>query len=171
MPPNLNTRILELIRRCLQKDAKARWQAVGDVRVEIESLLSHPLEIVPVVPGTAEPRPLWKRAIPVVITALVVAAIAGVAAWNLKPSPPAGIVARFPMILPQDQLFTTITRNVVAISPDSTKLVYVANNQLYLRQLSEMEARPVPGTVAARPVRSFRPTGSGLVSFRLPIRR
>src|SRR5215831_11744436 len=94
MPPNLNPRILELIRRCLQKDAKARWQAVGDVRVEIESLLTTPIEAVPSAEAV-KPRPLWKRAIPVVATALVVASIASVAAWNLKPSPPAGVVARF----------------------------------------------------------------------------
>jgi eukaryotic-like serine/threonine-protein kinase len=158
MPANLNQRILELIRRCLQKDAKARWQAVGDVRVEIESLLSNPLEVVPA-HRTAPPRPLWKRGIPVVLTALVVAAIASVAAWNLKPSPPAGVVARFPMILPQDQLFTTVSRSVVAISPDSTKLVYVANNQLYLRQLSEMEARPIAGAAAGVSSPFFSPDG------------
>src|SRR5215475_8133468 len=46
MPPNLNPRIHELIHRCLQKDAKARWQAVGDIRVEIESLVSGGIEIV-----------------------------------------------------------------------------------------------------------------------------
>src|SRR5262249_16162428 len=33
LPPNLNPRIHELLRRCLEKDPKNRWQASGDVRV------------------------------------------------------------------------------------------------------------------------------------------
>ena len=36
---------------------------------------------------------------------------------------------------------------LLAISPDSTQLVYVANLQLFLRSLSEMEAHSIPGTV------------------------
>ena len=35
----------------------------------------------------------------------------------------------------------------VAISPDGTRFVYVANNQLYLRSLSNLEARPIQGTL------------------------
>ena len=157
MPPNLNPRILELIRRCLQKDAKARWQAVGDVRVEIESLLSSPLEAVAV--AVAKPRPLWKRAITLVATALVVATIASLAAWNLKPSPSPGVVARFPVVLPEDQLFTNLARQLVSISPDGTKLVYVVNNQLYLRQVAEMEARPIPGAGGGVSSPFFSPDG------------
>jgi serine/threonine-protein kinase len=48
-------------------------------------------------------------------------------------------------VLPEDQIFTALTRHALAISPDSTKLVYVANGQLFLRQMAEMEARPIPG--------------------------
>src|SRR5215831_18489818 len=162
MPPNLNPRIYELIRRCLHKEAKARWQAVGDVRVEIESLLSNPVEIVPAAYEAVKPRPLWKRAIPVLVTALSVAAIASFAAWNLKPTPPAGVLARFLVTLPDDQLFTNTTRHLVAISPDSTKLVYVANNQLYLRKLSELEARPIAGAGGGVSSPLFSPDGQWL---------
>ncbi len=34
----------------------------------------------------------------------------------------------------------------MAVSPDGRKVVYVANQQLYLRNLDEMEARPIQGT-------------------------
>ena len=34
----------------------------------------------------------------------------------------------------------------MAVSPDGSQIVYVANNQLYLRNLDEMEARPIQGT-------------------------
>src|SRR5262249_23078389 len=36
MPRNLNPRILELLQRCFQKNPKRRWQAVGDLRAELE---------------------------------------------------------------------------------------------------------------------------------------
>jgi serine/threonine protein kinase len=169
MPPNLNPRILELIRRCLQKDAKARWQAIGDVRVEIESVLSSPVEIVPEAREAAEPPPLWKRAIPVLITALVVAAIASVAAWNLKPSPPAGVVARFPLSLPEDQIFTQpqTSRRLVA-SPRTARNWFMWPTTSFtcgncpnwrLGRLQEQQA-------ACR-IRSFRPMDSGWGSGRM----
>ena len=42
LPPNLNPRISELLRRCLEKNPKKRWQAVGDLRVEIEAIAAAP---------------------------------------------------------------------------------------------------------------------------------
>src|SRR5262249_49518165 len=108
---------------------------------------------------TIKARPIWKRAIPVLATAIVLAAIAAVAAWNLKPTPPAPIVARFPIVLPEDQFFTQQARHIVAISPDSTKVVYVANSQIYLRQTSEMEARPIAGTSGGVSNPFFSPDG------------
>src|SRR5262249_16223736 len=42
LPVNLNPRLNDLIRRCLEKDAKRRWQAIGDVRVEIETISTDP---------------------------------------------------------------------------------------------------------------------------------
>ena len=37
-------------------------------------------------------------------------------------------------------------RNMVAISPDGRNIVYTANQQIYLRRIGDMEARPIPGT-------------------------
>ena len=37
LPPDLNPRLPELVRRCLEKNPKRRWQAMGDVRAEIEN--------------------------------------------------------------------------------------------------------------------------------------
>jgi serine/threonine-protein kinase len=86
-------------------------------------------------------RARWKRWIPV----LAAAALAAAAAWTLKPSATLPII-RSQIVLPVDQRFTTANgRQNIAISPDGTKLVYVANNQLFLRSLSESEGRPIPG--------------------------
>lgn len=53
---------------------------------------------------------------------------------------------------------------MVAISPDGTRIVYVANARLYSRTISEPEARPIPGTEDARAVTSpaFSPDGQSI---------
>ena len=43
------------------------------------------------------------------------------------------------------QQFTTASQ-AVAISPDGTQMVYVANQRLFLRSLSELDARPIQGS-------------------------
>src|SRR5262252_4260530 len=42
LPGDLNPRITELLRRCLEKNPKRRWQSVGDLRLELESLAAVP---------------------------------------------------------------------------------------------------------------------------------
>src|SRR5206468_194549 len=50
------------------------------------------------------------------------------------------------ILLPEDQSFTNGGRQLVAVSPDGTKLVYVAKSRLYLREMSGLESRPIPGS-------------------------
>src|SRR5262249_55471368 len=61
-------------------------------------------------------------------------------------APPAESVVKFPLTIPDDQQLTSFNRRIFAVSPDGTRFTYVANNQLYLRSMGEMEARPIPGT-------------------------
>ncbi len=42
--------------------------------------------------------------------------------------------------------FTSPGRNQIAISPDGTKIVYVANFHLYLRSMGDLAVRPIHGT-------------------------
>jgi Tol biopolymer transport system component len=81
----------------------------------------------------------------VIATAVVVSAMVGAAAWTLKPTPPL-TVTRFALALGEGQQFMVQSNQNLAVSPDGTLLVYVANNQLYLRSMSDLEARPIPGT-------------------------
>src|SRR5262249_43650415 len=37
LPPDLNPRLVDLLRRCLQKNPKQRWQHIGDVRAELDA--------------------------------------------------------------------------------------------------------------------------------------
>src|SRR5204863_3839201 len=92
------------------------------------------------------PRPLWRRALPVVAAAVVASAIVGAAAWMLRSPAPSSPVTRFAIALGEGQQITVVNNQILAVSPDGTRLVYVANNQMYLRSMSDLEARPMPGT-------------------------
>jgi WD40-like Beta Propeller Repeat len=65
--------------------------------------------------------------------------------WNSRVAAPTDII-RFSCVLPAGQRFTNAGRHVIALSPDGTNVVYVANRQLFLRRMAEAEAKPIPGT-------------------------
>jgi serine/threonine-protein kinase len=52
---------------------------------------------------------------------------------------------RFSVPLGDNQSFTNVGRRVLALSPDGTQLVYVANRRLYRRSMADLEPRPIPG--------------------------
>ena len=86
------------------------------------------------------------------VVVLLVAAVTALAVWNLKPSPPRP-VTRTVINLPAGQQLASLTGPTVALSPDGSRLVYVASQgsaqQLYLRALDSLEAKPIPGTEGA----------------------
>jgi serine/threonine-protein kinase len=170
LPPNLNPRLFDLLKRCLEKHPKRRWQAVGDLRAEIETITSAPRAIPAAhVVVVAPPRPFWKRAVPVVAGAIVASIITGAVIWTLRPSASPPVVSRFPVTLAVGQQLAGNSRNTVAISRDATQIAYVAASQLYVRPMSELEAKPITGTDqgnVANPV--FSPDGRS-IAFYTPI--
>jgi Tol biopolymer transport system component len=167
LPANLHPKLEDLIRRCLAKDRKERWHAVADVRLEIVAIISDPRGLsFQSAPGY-EPRPLWRRALPTVAAVILAVVATAAVVWYLQPSTPAALM-RFTYVLPEDQRFTNLGRHVIAMSPDGSSIVYIANRQLYLRKLSETEARPIPGvTGSSGPVTTpfFSPDGRSLGFF------
>jgi serine/threonine-protein kinase len=160
----LPARIRAIVERCLQKDPRQRWQAIGDVRVEIESLLANPSEALE---APQQRRPLWKRAIPVTAAAILASAITlGIALWSFR-SEASAPVSRFSFALPEDQRFSNTGRSVVAISPDGTQIVYVANQRLYRRPIGELEARAIPGAEDTRGITGpvFSPDGRSIAFY------
>src|SRR5262249_47933118 len=109
------------------------------------------------IPGEGH-RPLWKRAIPIIVTAVVVAAAMAAGMWNLRTVKPTGLT-RFPFVIPEGQRFTRAGRHLVALSPDGANIVYVANQQLYLRTMAEVDSRPIQGTNLDVDTPFFSPDG------------
>jgi eukaryotic-like serine/threonine-protein kinase len=101
LPPNLNPRLQELLQRCLQKNPKRRWQAVGDLRAELKTISAAPRE-QQVSQGLTRKQPLWKRAIPLAATAIVVSSIAGIGGYEFR-TPTSPAVVRLPLVLPEGQ--------------------------------------------------------------------
>src|SRR5262245_33019299 len=113
LPTNLHPRIPELIRRCLEKDRRRRWQAIGDVRVELEAIATDPYGLKSR-PSPAEAAPFWKRVIPVGATGIIAVLLTAAVMWHMRAVPPPAAITRFSFDLPKDQAFTRTGRHIVA---------------------------------------------------------
>ena len=173
LPDRLHPRLRELLERCLTKDVARRFRDIGDLAFELDRVLDDPAGPTPapadqgaaaIGGATSSSRTFaWAAA------GMAGLLAGGLVAWALKPAPPAeaGPVTRFAVPLAEGQVFSNPAAGSVAISPDGGRLVYVADGQLYLRELGEATARPIAGTAEdpARPV--FSPDGQWL-AYALP---
>ena len=167
LPPNIHPEIRELIRRCLEREPKKRWHDVGDVRVEIEQVLSDPTGAM--VETVAAQTPRRALAPWVLATFIVATIIASVTTWYVKPAP-IGSVTRFSVPLPENQTFRGLTRRAVAVSPDGSLIAYAggdidatpAESLIYLRRAHEFGSTPIAGTEGGGRLPFFSPDGKWL---------
>ncbi len=108
----------------------------------------------------------WRR---VALAAAVAAvACAMIALWALLRRAPDGPVTRVSIAFPEgERLRTTPTRRL-ALSPDGSRVVYVGpdslGTRLWVRELSSLTARPLPGTSSAV-APFFSPDGQSIAFF------
>jgi len=161
LPGDTLPTVRKLLRRCLEKDPKRRFHDIADARIEIEDMLSKPSGALrEIFDGTGEPRSgLKRRTVPwsvALLFGVVCIIVASVIVWNLKPKAVKTIqpVKRFVVNLgPNERLGASVYGNDLAISSDGSYFVYVAGEgkrtQLYLRQMNQLKATPLPGTEGA----------------------
>ncbi len=166
LPANLHPRARLLLERCLEKEPRDRYHDIAEARVDLEHVLADPRGVLIQPEETASQAKSGSFRFAAIAVAAA-AAVAGALGWFMHrvPESKPGPVVRFPMLLPASVQFTLPPASMLAISPDGTRVAYTANGQLYLRNLNEMEGRPVPGTNvggagAASPV--FSPDGQWL---------
>src|SRR5262245_2395249 len=144
IPANLNARLVDLVRRCLEKNPKQRWQAVGDLRMELEAIAAAP-HAGSAAAAAVPPPPLWKRMVAVAVGVLLTAVATTALWWRLTPSPPRPIVTRFTLPTVEGTVFTNFGREILTISPDGTRIVFSANGRLYKRGMADGETTAIPG--------------------------
>jgi serine/threonine protein kinase/Tol biopolymer transport system component len=165
LPRGLPSSLLALLGRCVQRD---RRQRIGDVAAvlfvlrepSIGSSISGSSSLATVVA-----RPRWRTAASYLAVAASVCAVTSAAWWNLRPRQSGPVVTRFSMVVPQKQPFLSSYQSI-AISPDGTRMAYVANFRLHIRAMDEREGRPIPGledTPVSHPV--FSPDGKSIVFY------
>jgi serine/threonine protein kinase/Tol biopolymer transport system component len=167
LPVDTPSHIERLLRRCLEKDLKKRLPHIAVARFEIDEPQVLPASPPASATHIAERR-VWRRSLPVLIGITLATLITSAIWWTKRPLSVAQAVTRFPFVLPEDQRFTNVGRQLLTISPDGTRMVYVANSRLYLRSMSEHEARPIPGTEASNggiTNPAFSPDGQSLVFY------
>ena len=164
LPPNLNPRLVDLLRRCLEKQPKRRWQAIGDVRAELEAIAAQPYAAP--APMAIHQKHRLARRIAFAALWIAVGAAAASALWISRPAAPRPAV-RFSMRLPEGQRFSEQGRYLLAMAPDGGAIAYGANNRLFVHALSSLEPRPVPGTETPRGISSpaFSPDGQSVAYY------
>jgi len=148
LPTNTPPSIRKLLRRCLTKDPKQRLRDIGDAKYDLESTAEQPSELT-VVPAMHSKR--W--AIPLLVLVLFITAL-GAGAFVLRrlnsSASLAPVIIRFSDLVKSSQAGSGINRNRFALSPDGSKLVYVADNKLHLRSFDTLETKEIPGSEGAR---------------------
>ncbi len=141
-PPGLQ----RLLKRCLQKEQKERLRDFADTKLELKDLL---IESSPEKPAAVGRRPggRWKSALGVIA---ILAALGVLLVLRKAPAPSAGLrKPRFQLTLPREVNFAFRVYATLAISPDGSRMAFVGcgeSCQLYVREISEIDARPLPGT-------------------------
>jgi Tol biopolymer transport system component len=142
-----------VVKGCLAKEADERWQSANDLTNELKWIAEGGSQVTLASAATAKGiRALGRRALVLSLGILLLAAgVASLVTWNLKPAPSPQPVTRMIINLPAGQQLAGLESGAaVAFSPDGTHLAYVARQgstqQIYLRAMDSLEARPIPGT-------------------------
>jgi eukaryotic-like serine/threonine-protein kinase len=148
LPTTTPPSIRRLLRRCLTKDPKQRLRDIGDVKFDLESTVEQPSDLS-VVPATHSKR--W--AIPLFVLVIFIIALAtgafvlGRLSFSASSAP---VIIRFSDLVKSNQAGSGNNRNRFALSPDGSKLVYIADNKLHLRSFNTLETKEIPGAEGAR---------------------
>jgi serine/threonine-protein kinase len=157
LPASTPGRLRVLVQRCLQKDPRQRLQAIGDARISIDEVLAGaPEPAAPAAAPAQTPIPAWRSLLPWGLAALLGLALL-LAIFALRPF--ANSSAQKPIVLtlaiPADQRLVLIHGPAFAISPDGSRIAYVADqtsvdtNQLYVRELDSPSPIALQGAAHA----------------------
>ena len=154
LPSATPMNVRRLLQRCLEKDPKGRLRDIGDARIELEDASTH--GTTSAVSASAPARRRGREYLGWAAAALLLVAL-GTAVLRLRGAGNARAVlpvARTAIMLPIDhKLASAVGAYPLAVSPDGARLAYVGEQddgtQLYVRELSALEPKAMPGTTGA----------------------
>ncbi len=158
-----------VVKTCLAKDPDERWQSAADVRRELKWIAEGSSTAgAPAVAGTrhnARERLAWL----VATTLLAISTVAlSVAVFKARPAFSPQQVTRFAVSLAAGKTVAPGSSLAIALSPDGTRVAYVAESggvaQLYLRAMDRLEPLPLAGTEGAS-TPFFSPDGQWIGFF------
>jgi serine/threonine protein kinase/Tol biopolymer transport system component len=140
LPANIPPSIQKLLRLCLQKDAKKRRQAAGDVRIDIEQAQEGSGDAaIPTAVPVEHSRLGW------IVAAAAMVGVAALAFVHFRETPPVVPTVRYQLTASNGGEFRSLQ-----LSPDGRYLAYVYRNakdtRLHVRALDSLEEREIPGT-------------------------
>jgi eukaryotic-like serine/threonine-protein kinase len=138
LPPTTPRGVRRLLDRCLQREPKKRLRDIGDARLELDAVENEPEVLRP----TPQKRFAAGTVAAWAAISIALAGLAGAAGWSLKRNP--GIPLRkLEVAIPA----TGVSIGTVRLSPDGTRLAYVAGDRLFVRRLDTVgphDLGPVP---------------------------
>ncbi len=161
-PPSLD----RLIRTCLAKDPDDRWQTARDVELQLQAIQEASSASVPGLPKPRRARLAW---LPWTLAAVLAGAAVVLLLRAGAVRSPAPRAIRFSIPPPPDGAFvSTVEAPDFALSPDGSRLAFIASDpqgrRIWLRPLSALEARVLPGTEGANSV-YWSPDGRSIAFF------
>jgi serine/threonine-protein kinase len=132
-----NARLIDVLKRLFQKDPKQRWQAVGDVRVELAQIVSGSNEVSNSFAGQS----LWRRLAMYSSPALFLGIAVGAALSVVGRDTPNRVARVLVTPPPTAPLSISGAERDVAITPDGSRVIYVGNNgtELFVRGIDSLE--------------------------------
>ena len=162
LPPDVPSPVLTLVKSCLVKD---RRQRVSDISTatfilnELGGIGATPRALA----GPASTGPRYSRPLAIAMATTLTAILVSAGAWALWPAPGPAMVVQF-AITPTVRALTGAVGQMVAISPDGTRLAYTADGRIYIRSMNQLAARVVADSNPLNPLNPvFAPDGESLL--------
>jgi Tol biopolymer transport system component len=156
-----------IVRTCLAKDPEDRWQTARDVGLQLEFAASERTAEIPAPVPAKRRRAAW-------LPWLVAVVFVAVATASILRGPASGkfpaSAIRFSVPPPSNGSFRySVETCFLAISPDGSQLAYAGSDsehgrRVYVRALSNLDARPLPGTEEASSL-FYSPDGKSIGFF------
>jgi Tol biopolymer transport system component len=166
--PDVSPALARIVARCLEKTREMRFQSARDLAFGLEMLPETGGAAAAPAPGPGALRARGpRRALPWVVAGVLGFGLTVAVAWNLRRPAPQLPVTRFALTLPDGQLLNgNGGGHLLALSPDGARLAYLAT-RLYLRTMSEMGVKTMPGTERYTGVREpvFSPDGVSIAFY------